>query len=72
MNPEYFRNMSQDDFRSWLNNASDAEMTQALAVILNKISELTAELIDEMEYDLMDEDQDFAEARAVIDRVKAL
>jgi len=72
MNPEYFRNMSQDDFRAWLNNASDAEMAQALAVILNKISELTAELIDEMEYDLMDEDQDFAEARAVIDRVKAL
>ena len=72
MNPEYFRNMSKEDFRAWLDNASDAEMAQALGVILKKIADLTVELIDEMEYDLMDEDQDFAEARAVIDRIKAI
>jgi len=72
MNPEYFRNMSRDDLRAWLKNASDAEIAQALAVTLQQITEVTVELMDEIESYLMDEDQDFAEACAVIDRIKAL
>ena len=72
MNPEYFRNMSKDDFRTWLENASDQEMAQALTYILSKISELTIEIAEEIEYWLHDEEQDFAEANAVINRIKAL
>ena len=37
MNPEFFRNMSKEDFRAWLNDASDEEMSQALAVIMQKL-----------------------------------
>lgn len=72
MNPEFFRNMSKEDFRAWLNDASDEEMSQALAVIMQRIAELNVDLIDEIEYRLQDEDQDFAEARAVINRIKAM
>ena len=72
MNPEFFRNMSQSQFADWVEKASDEDREQAFMVILTKISELTVALLEEVEDCIQDEDQDFTEANAVINRIKAM